>query len=341
MFSVDVCHGKTTERNLPPEEIASVLSGGNGKRERERVLWVDIAAPTEADWRMLADNFGFHPLALEDARNRNQRSKVDAYDGYLFLSIRAWSGEKAPTDDLTDATTEIDIFLGPNYIVTIHDDPCEPLLETRRRWEQHPERMPEARGNPAYLLYVLLDAVVDEYFPAVDAMDEEIDRIEMAVYAPEAAGGRPTDEIDLKPALRMKKHLLLLRQTIAPMRDVVNHLLRADDPRLIPPSLRIYLQDVYDHTLRLVEQVDLHRDILSGVMDAVMAQTSNRLNQTMKKMTGWSIILMSDALIAGIYGMNFKNMPELLRPNGYYGALFGMAALTVCFILLFRRIRWF
>jgi magnesium transporter len=341
MISVDVCHGKTTERNLSLDQIPAVLNGGNGKQERKRVLWVDISAPTADDYRMLEGTFGFHPLAIEDARNRNQRSKVDPYDDYLFLSIRSWSGETAATDDLNDATKEIDIFLGPNYIVTIHDEPCGPLVETRRRWEQHPERMPEAQGNPAYLLYVLLDAVVDDYFPAVDAMDAEIDRVEMAVYAPEEKGGRPPDEIDLKPALRMKKHLLLLRQTIAPMRDVLNELLRTNDPRLIPPTLRIYLQDVYDHTLRLVEQVDLHRDILSGVMDAIMAQTSNRLNQTMKKMTGWSIILMTDALIAGVYGMNFKNMPELLRPNGYYGALAGMAVLTVFFILLFRRIRWF
>jgi magnesium transporter len=341
MISVDVCHGKTTESNLSLDQISPILNGGNGKQERKRVLWVDIDTPTDDDYRMLEEKFGFHPLALEDARNRNQRAKVDPYDGYLFLSIRAWSGETAATNDLTDATQEIDIFLGPNYIVTIHDASCAPLQETRRRWEQHPERMPEAQGNPAYLLYVLLDAVVDAYFPAVDAMDEAIDRVEMAIYAPEENGGRQPDEIDLKPALRMKKHLLLLRQTIAPMRDVLNELLRTNDPRLIPPSLRIYLQDVYDHTLRLVEQVDLHRDILSGVMDAIMAQTSNRLNQTMKKMTGWSIILMTDALIAGVYGMNFKNMPELLYPNGYYGALAGMAVLTTFFILLFRRIRWF
>jgi magnesium transporter len=341
MISVDVCHGKTTESNLPLEQIAALLNSGNGKPERKRVLWVDVSAPTEADYQFLAQTFGFHPLAIEDARNRNQRAKVDPYDGYLFLSIRAWTGETAATDDLNDATNEIDIFLGPNYIVTIHDEPCNDLQETRRRWEKHPERMPEAQGNPAYLLYVLLDAVVDDYFPAVDAMDAEIDRIEMAVYAPEEAGRRQPDEIDLKPALRMKKHLLLLRQTIAPMRDVLNELLRTNDPRLIPASLRIYLQDVYDHTLRLVEQVDLHRDILSGVMDAIMAQTSNRLNQTMKKMTGWSIILMSDALIAGIYGMNFKNMPELLKPYGYFWTLAGMAALTVFFILRFRHIKWF
>jgi magnesium transporter len=172
----------------------------------------------------------------------------------------------------------------------------------------------------------------------MDTLDEAIDNVEMEIYEQDEKSLAP---VDMKPALRMKKQLLLLRQTIVPMRDVLNILLRGEDERLTPPALRPYFQDVYDHVLRLVEQVDLHRDILSGAMDAMTAQTNNRLNQTMKRMTAASVILMTDALIAGIYGMNFKVMPELQNPNGYYYALWGMGILTVGMILFFRRVRWF
>lgn len=174
--------------------------------------------------------------------------------------------------------------------------------------QQNPEYL---RSEPSFLLYLLLDALVDDYFPAMDALDVAIDEVEMAIYESE-------DAPDFKPAVAIKKRLLLLRQAVSPLRDILNELLRIDNPNLISPETRIFYQDVYDHTLRLVEQVDLHRDIMGGVMDILMSQTSNRLNQVMKTLTGISTILMSAALISGIYGMNFKNMPELNWRNGYF-----------------------
>jgi magnesium transporter len=353
MLSIDACEGAIARENISPEELGPLLlrqveEGGKG---RKPVLWVDVSAPGEEDWKMLAETFHFHPLAIEDARNQGQRAKVDTYDDYLFLSVRAWAGKK-PTlvgtaeerkeillkhafvtaDELTH---EVDIFLGPNYLVTLHNGNCEALAETRKRWRSHPESAPEAlHGSPAYLLYLLLDAIVDDYFPAMDFLDEEIDDVEMAVYA-------PNPRLDLQPALILKKKLLLLRQAVAPMRDVLNSLLRTDDPALMPAGVRVYLQDVYDHTLRLTEQVDLHRDILSGVLDAVAAQTGNRMNQVMKKLTGISTILMSAALVSGIYGMNFKVMPELNTRYGYYCALGGMVAIAGGLTAYFKKIDWF
>jgi magnesium transporter len=146
--------------------------------------------------------------------------------------------------------------------------------------------------------------------------------------------------LDIKPALGLKKHALLLRQTLSPIRDLLNQFLRTDQP-LIAPVTRVYYLDVYDHALRLVEQVDLQRDMLSGTLEAVMAQTSNRLNKVMKTMTGISTILMSAALIAGVYGMNFDNMPELHTRYGYFLTLGGMAAVCLGLAMFFRRIKWF
>ena len=338
MISIDQCDGRVTERDIPAERIGEFLqanAGSNAPRMKKPktdrasrpLLWVDVSAPTEEDWKALVEQFDFHPLAIEDAQKQNQRPKVDAYDGYLFLSVRAWAGG----DEQETVTREIDVFLGPNYLVTIHDEVNGPIQETRRRLQQNPENL---RNEPGFLLYLLLDALVDEYFPAMDALDAEIDEVEMAIYE--------SDEVpDFKPAVRLKKRLLLLRQAVSPFRDVLNELLRNDDPNLLSPSTRVFYQDVYDHTLRLVEQVDLHRDIMGGVMDVLMSQTSNRLNQVMKTLTGISTILMSAALIAGIYGMNFKIMPELNWQKGYFMALGLMVVMATTLTLYFKKIKWF
>jgi magnesium transporter len=166
----------------------------------------------------------------------------------------------------------------------------------------------------------------------MDALDEQIDKLETAVYASE-------NMPEWTDALILKKRLLLLRQIISPTRDLMNHFLRAEQP-LVPPDVRVYFQDVYDHSLRLVEQVDLHRDIVTGVLDAMMAQVSNRLNQVMKTLTAVSIVLMTDSLIAGIYGMNFVYMPELHTRYGYFIVLAVMAVLTGGLVWYFKRIKW-
>lgn len=339
---------------MAPERIREYLEQQDASipGKKASTLWVDVKDPTAEDWRVLIEQFAFHPLAIEDAQKQGQRAKVDAYEGYLFLSVLTWANEKpSATDDVVDTTREIDVFLGPNYLVTIHQGTVTAVQETRQRWERNPRQI---GTQPAYLLYMLLDTVVDEYFPAMDAIDDEIDDIETALYADPSAGENDMmmsvnapSVPNLRPALRIKKRLLLLRQAVAPLRDVLNYLLRTDDPTLLPPELRVFHQDVYDHALRIVEQVDLHRDILGGVMDTMMAQasnriaeTSNRLNQVMKTMTAISTILMSAALISGIYGMNFKYMPELDWRFGYEYSLGLMGTVTLGLALFFRRIRW-
>jgi magnesium transporter len=249
---------------------------------------------------------------------------------------------------MEDVTQEIDVFFAPQYLITIHEGACDPLRELRRRWKIL--KASEGRDGsvlthklprtPALLLHTLLDTIVDAIFPIMDQIDEQIDDIETQVYS--AATGNATKDqkpIDLVPALRFKKQLLLLRQTVAPLRDILNELLRTGEP-LIQSEMGAYYQDVYDHTLRLLEQIDLHRDIVSGVMDAIMAQTNNRLNQVMKTLTVLSTMLMSASLIAGIYGMNFRYMPELQWRYGYFGALSIMAGVVVGLGVYFKRIGW-
>ncbi len=323
MIHVDICRGGQVQRNVPPDRIAAILRNGPD------LLWADVADPSDEDWQVLEEQFGFHPLALEDARKQNQRAKMDEYDDCLFVTMRAC----APgVDDMASSAgdvQEIDAFLGARYLVTVHRGACAAIAETRARWERRPNRMPE---EPAFLLYVLLDTVVDGYFPVMDALDQAIDEVEDAAFD-------PTTVADLGPALQLKRRLLLLRQTLAPMRDLANSLLRTDLD-LIPEATRVYYQDVYDHTLRLLEQVDLHRDVLTGALEAQLAQTSNHLNQIMKNLTSVAAILMTLALIAGIYGMNFRHMPELTWRYGYFGALGLMVLIGVGLTVYFRKIHW-
>jgi magnesium transporter len=319
VVTVDVCRAGSVTREVDPTTVSHHLSNGAD------LLWVDVVDPTEEDLALIESQFGFHPLAMEDARKQNQRAKMDEYDGYLFVTMRGYparSGEEASGE-------EIDAFLGPRYLVTIHRGECASLTETRRRWEQRPGRMPE---EPAFLLYVLFDTVVDSYFPVLDVLDEELDSIEDVAFTAQAT-------VDVAPALALKRRLLLLRRTLAPMRDLANSLLRADLD-LIPASTRVYYQDVYDHTLRLLEQVDLHRDILTGALEAHLAQTSNHLNQVVKTLTSVSAILMTLSLLAGIYGMNFRHMPELEWRYGYFGLLVAMVGIAVGLGAYLRRIRW-
>ena len=323
MILVDVCRDSSVARNVDPTTISALLTNGPD------LMWVDVTDPTEEDFEVLEQQFGFHPLAMEDARKQNQRAKMDEYDGYLFVTMRGYSPDVEDIADEEAARQEIDVFLGPRYLVTLHRGECRAITETRKRWEQKPGRIPD---EPAFLLYVLFDAVVDGYFPVMDALDDAIDRIEGQAFVPSSA-------FDIAPALDLKRRLLVLRQTLAPMRDLANALLRADLD-LIPAQTRIYYQDVYDHTLRLLEQVDLHRDILSTALEAQIAQTGNRMNQVMKTLTSISAILMTLALIAGIYGMNFRHMPELEWRYGYFGSLGLMIGIGVTLAVYFRRIRW-
>ena len=292
----------------------------------DTVLWLDVTAAEQADWDILQTTFGFHPLAIEDAKKQNQRPKVDQYPDHLFVSI--------PTVDATSPpgeldTIELDIFLGSNYIVTISDRPLPVLQEIAKQCTSAHQPPPSA----ATLLYTILDTIVDDYFPAMDTLDTAIDVLEARAFS-------PGDPVPISETVKIKRDLIVLRRALAPMRDVINHILRTSDTQLIPASLMPYFHDVYDHTLRLVETIDLHRDLLTGVVDIILAQTSNQLNQVMKTMTAISTILMGCALIAGIYGMNFKHMPELDWKFGYAFCIGLMLTATTGLVWYFKRLRW-
>lgn len=309
-----------------PDGLVTMDTLQSALDQPDTVLWLEVTAAEISDWEVLQATFGFHPLALEDAKKQNQRPKVDQYPDHLFMSIPTVNAI-CPPGELE--TNELDIFLGQNYIVTISETP----LATLQQLAKSIASSSQTRASAASLLHTILDTIVDDYFPAMDTLDNAIDVLETRAFS-------SGDPVPISETVKIKRDLIVLRRALAPMRDVINHILRTSDTLLIPASLMPYFHDVYDHTLRLVETIDLHRDLLTGVVDIILAQTSNQLNVVMKTMTAISTILMGCALIAGIYGMNFKHMPELDWPFGYAFCIGLMLTLTTALIWYFKRLRW-
>lgn len=274
-----------------------------------------LTSVSEEEWTALAHQAGIPEATIERSRERDQRARLVLCDTALLVTLRIWSGLTGSTaDDLEDVTREWDLFIGNDFVLIRSDTPL-PALPTNTQ-------------TPGQVLYVLLDESIDSGYPAMDTMDAEIDALELAVYTPQS-------NIELPSALRLKKQLLLLRQTVTPLRDVINQLLRVQHNAL-DPALAPYLQDVFDRSLRLTEQIDLHREILSGVLEAIMAQTSNRLNQQMKRLTAIAAVAVPITAITGFFGMNIGHFEQ--APSwSLWGAVSAMTIASGAALIYFRK----
>lgn len=309
------------DHGAPVDKIREIVD------RRQGLLWIDVVAPDEADLKTLESQFGFHPLAIEDATRHHQRAKIDSYEGYFFIVFYTL-GEDPATDSLS--ADQIGIFVGQNYVVTVHLGANGLLDEISARWQSNLTLV--GSHTVGLLLYSILDAIVDGYFPVVDEISDRIEDLEARVF----------DDFDRsaqRDVFQLKKDLLGIRRSISPERDVMNVLLRRDTP-MFDAATTIYFQDVYDHILRVTDSVDTYRDLLSSVLDAYLSVLSNRMNQVMKTLTASSIILMSMTLVASIYGMNFVHMPELGWHYGYAYALGLMVLIGIGVASVFRRIDW-
>ncbi len=322
MIRIEVLTGNTAHQGtIPLKEISDVIA------DPESLIWIDLEDPTPRDFQLIAKEFVFHPLAIEDASKRHQRPKLDQYDTFLFIVFYAVQPDGG---DGVFTTHEISLFVGPNYLVTVHTGVCREISATAARWKENVLQIKSRRV--AILLYSLLDTIVDNYFPVLDIVAERADAIEEAIFD-------RGDTQTLEEIFQLRKSLLALRRVLAPERDLMSMLTRRDI-ELLGPDTAIYFQDVYDHVLRVTDAIDTYRDLLGGALDAHLSVISNNLNQIMRTLTSWSIILMTLALIAGVYGMNFVFMPELHWHYGYFATIAGMAVIALGLFALFKRINW-
>ncbi len=307
--------------DVPVEEVSDLLD------DPTTLVWIDLTDPEPAALAMLQQECRLHALAIEDVQREHQRPKVDEYGHFYFVVFYVPQYE-AGTD--TVGVHEIDLFLGDHWLVTVHKEPIDEIDETIRRWRQNAD---ELGASMETLLYSLLDSMVDAYFPIVDRLGDEVDEVQEAIFA-------HADRRTLQQVTHLRRVLLQIRRVLAPEREVINTLLRRDQP-ILPVATTPYFHDLYDHIVRLIETIDTYRDLLGTALDSYLSVTSNNLNEVMKTLTGWSIILMSASLIAGIYGMNFQAMPELAWPLGYPVALIMMLIVGALLYRNFRRRGWF
>ncbi|MBX3070883.1 MAG: magnesium/cobalt transporter CorA [Thermomicrobiales bacterium] len=295
-------------------------------REDDAIHWVAVIDPSDDDLGALQRVFGFHYLAIEATRREHARPEIDFYSDFTYLSFYGVDRTSEESIDLR----MISFFIGRNYLVTVQHQPMHMFEEIRANWE----RSTRESGAPTVglLVYSVLDPIVDSYFSLVDDLAEQIDALETEIFQQNSPSG-------LKRLFEIKKQTMEFRRVLAPERDVLNTLLRWDSPQLAQQEV-IYFQDVYDHLLRVLDSVDNYRDLLGSVLDAHLSVTSNRLNQTMKTLTASSIILMGMTLVASVYGMNFKHIPELGWTFGYWWALGLMALIGASLVVVFRRIDW-
>jgi magnesium transporter len=300
-----------------PAEIRTIV-----ERTRD-LVWVDVHDPTEDDFACLVQEFGLHPLTVEDARKHGQRPKLEHYANHSF--VVAYSKEMA----------EVDLFIGPSWLITVRE-----RSPTGEVWHIEAIRNRFERDSPhqttvGHFVYVVLDELVDGYLDRTDTMEDDVEALEEQIMLDEVDDPK---EIQLK-LLAMRRELLQFRKVVLPLRDVLVRIQRGEIES-IDHIAREQLQDVVDHCYRVVDHLDQERELIANAVDAHQSLIANRMNQVMKRMTSWGAILIASTLIAGIYGMNFEHMPELGWKYGYAWALGLMAVVTVLGYRYFKKKDW-
>ena len=296
-------------------------------RKGDRFVWLGLYEPDVDLLRRVQQQFNLHDLAVEDAYNAHQRPKLEQYDNSLFVVLRTAQHMGNPPRLIFGETH---VFVGTNYIVTVRHGSLQSHVGLRARCECTPHLL--AKG-PGYVLYALMDFIVDQFSPIVQRIEEAVQEIEEEIL-----DGNVTGELTAR-IYRLKRDLLALRRTVAPLVEVCNRLMRFDVPQ-IPDDTRVYFRDVYDHVLRLNETIDAQRELLTTALEAKLSLMSVAQNEHMKRLAAWAAMIAVPTMIAGIYGMNFQHMPELDWPYGYPLSLLTMAVACAGLYAGFKRSGW-
>jgi magnesium transporter len=310
--------GELVEEDFDPARVSDCLE------DEKNLVWLDLEDPSDEELAMIEEEFSLHPLAIEDAHHKGQRAKLEFYEGFNLLVLYGVGLEDGRVRE-----HEVHTIAGPQYLITLRYPPALGLGPVLERVKRHEDLLREGGG---FLLYALLDEVVDRYFSVVDRFEDESENLEGKVF-----GARPPDDVQ-EQIFHLKKRLIKFRRRVAPLREALEHLQVV--PSLVTQPLTAYYRDVADHVIRVLELIDIIRDLLTGALEAHLARTGNRLNEVMKAVTSWAAIILVPTLIAGVYGMNFRHMPELDWLFGYPFALGLMALSAVGLYAMFKRRGW-
>ncbi len=306
---------KRIEECAPPQDAAAIT-------------WINIDGIHRVDIvEGIGKLFGLHPLVLEDIVNTGQRPKMEDYDDYFFIVLKMLSYDDKSREI---GAEQVSLILGPNLVVSFQEREGDVFNGVRDRIRSGKGKI--RKMGTDYLTYALLDAVVDSYFAILEKLGETIEVLEEVVV------NQPTPRT-LREIHHLKREMILLRRSVWPLREVVGALQRGESP-LIREAVGVYLRDVYDHTIGVMDTVETFRDILSGMLDIYLSSISNRMSAAVKTLTIIATIFMPLTLIAGIYGMNFRHIPELELPWGYPAVLLVMVVIAVSMLLTFRKKGW-
>ena len=310
------------EEGFSIEDLPKLLA------DETNVVWVDMEAPTEDDDKILADVFHFHPLTIEDARETRNQPKVEAFPDYLFYIVH---GVKLETNSYNFVTKELDGYLGKNFVLTYHHENFRSIDKVKQQVRNSPYVC--GRGVD-YLLHQIFDELVDLYVPVVDDFDTAISDIEDRIFRSKVANDSILEEI-----LDLKRSIARLRRVTSKQLNVLYRISRGEFPLIEEAHLPFY-RDVYDHLLRVSDLAESYRELISGLLDIQFNVVSNRTNEIVKVLTIFSAIILPLSLIAGIYGMNFDNIPELHTQDGYFITLGAMGLIVVGLLFYFWRKGW-
>lgn len=347
-------HGIARKAGLPPESLVHVGRdyGGevkvrvldyNAENARERdgsdvaklaayrgeptVTWISVNGLNDVGLiEKLGAGFAIHPLVLEDILNTHQRPKQEDYGEYLYIVLQAFVLEA----DGTLASEQVSLIVGEGYLLSFQESGRDLFRAVRERIDSCKGRI--RREGADYLAYSLIDTVVDNYFVVLEALGERLEDLEETLVT--APGQDALQEIHT-----LKREMLFFRKALWPLREVVGALSRGESPLLKQDTLP-YVRDAYDHTIQVIDTLETYRDIVSGLLDIYLSSISNRMNQIMKVLTIISTIFIPLTFIAGVYGMNFENMPELKWEYGYYAILLVMFAVSLVMLRFFRTRKW-
>jgi magnesium transporter len=305
--------------DIEPQEIHRYLV------KPDCFVWVALLEPDARALELMQAEFDLHPLAVEDARHGHQRPKIEEYGDSLFAVL-----QMIESVDHDLRVGEVDVFVGRNYVLSVRSGVEKGFREVRARAESEPELL---RRGPGYVLYALMDAVVDRYFPVLQAVETDLERIEEQIFA----NASPRANIEALYAL--KQRLMHIRHAVHPLLESVGNLSGARSPGPCT-GMQEYFRDVYDHLQRLNQTIESVRDTISTAISVNLSMITLQESETMKRLAAYAALVAVPTMIAGVYGMNFNHMPELNWRYGYAAALGLMAAIDVCLFYRLRKAKW-
>lgn len=313
--------GVCVEDGFPLHQVSELLA------DTANIVWVDFCEPDGVHLSELAAELGVHELALEDALSEHQRPKVDTYDSHLFVAAHAIS-MNAETAAMT--AVEVDAFVGRRWLITVRKSEAFDMAKVVRRWERSGDL---AKFGPAYMLYGLLDVIIDEYFVAVEVFDEFYDTVSDGIFA-----DTPMDPARQQHWFQMRQALVRFHRLAVPMREAVSALMRREH-HVVADEMYPYLQDLYDHILRITESTDALRDLVSTIVETNISLRDYRQNQVMKRVTSWAAIIAVPTLITGFYGMNVP-YSGYGTAAGFYASVALIVVLSLVLYLVFKAKEW-